>query len=76
MLRWRLWRGVYARVEPMAGLMGTGDWQSDSLHLQGTVLAGARLGVDLDTPLGPIRLEQGFNNLNRRQALIRVGRWF
>jgi NTE family protein len=76
LLRWRLWRGVYARVEPMAGLMGTGDWQSDSLHLQGTVLAGARLGVDLDTPLGPIRLEQGFNNLNRRQALIRVGRWF
>ncbi|MFN0100339.1 MAG: patatin-like phospholipase family protein [Gemmatimonadaceae bacterium] len=76
LLRWRLWRGVHARVEPMVGLMGTGDWHSDSLHLQGVVLGGARLGVDLDTPLGPIRLEQGFNNLNRRQALIRVGRWF
>ena len=76
LLRWRLWRGVYARLEPMAGLMGTGDWHSDSLHLQGRLLSGARIGVDLDTPLGPIRLEQGFNNLNRRQALIRVGRWF
>jgi len=76
LVRWRLWRGVHARVEPMAGLMGSGDWHSDSLHLQGIVLGGARVGVDLETPLGPIRLEQGFNNLNRRQALIRVGRWF
>ncbi|MCC7003210.1 MAG: patatin-like phospholipase family protein [Gemmatimonadaceae bacterium] len=76
LLRWRLWRGVSARLEPMAGLMGTGDWHSDSLHLQGVLLSGARIGVDLDTPLGPIRLEQGFNNLNRRQALIRVGHWF
>lgn len=76
LFRWRLWRGLHARVEPMVGLMGTGDWRSDSLHLQGVVLAGARLGVDLDTPLGPIRLEQGFNNVDRRLALIRVGRWF
>jgi hypothetical protein len=42
----------------------------------GLLLIGARVGVELDSPIGPIRVEQGFNNLARRQALIRVGYWF
>lgn len=76
LLRWRLWRGVYGRLEPMVGRMGLNGGRPDALGLIDRTLSGARVGVELHTPLGPIRLEQGFNNLRQEQALIRVGRWF
>ena len=39
-------------------------------------LAGARAGVGLHTPAGPIRAEYGYNSLHRGTIFIRVGRWF
>lgn len=39
-------------------------------------LAGARAGVGLHTPVGPIRAEYGYNSLHRGTIFIRVGRWF
>lgn len=76
LVRWPLWRRLLGRVEPMVGVSGNGDFFSGTGALDGTVLFGARVGVEFETPIGPIRVEQGFNNLNRRQALIRVGHWF
>jgi predicted acylesterase/phospholipase RssA len=76
LLRWPLWRALHARLEPMVGVTGVGEFFGGPGALDGTLLAGARVGVDLDTPIGPIRIEEGFNNQDRRQALIRVGLWF
>ena len=76
LVRWPLWLGLLGRVEPMVGASGTGDFFSGAGQLGGTLLVGGRVGVEFETPIGPIRVEQGFNNLNRRQALIRVGHWF
>lgn len=76
LLRWPLLRALNARVEPMVGMTGVGDFFGGPGALDGTLLVGARVGVDLDTPIGPIRIEEGFNNQDRRQALIRVGLWF
>ena len=39
-------------------------------------LAGARGGVGLGTPVGPIIAEYGYNSLHRGTVFIRVGRWF
>jgi NTE family protein len=39
-------------------------------------LAGARAGLGLDTPVGPIRAEYGYNSLHRGTIFLRVGRWF
>ena len=39
-------------------------------------LAGARGGFGVDTPVGPIRLEYGYNSLHRGAVFVRVGRWF
>lgn len=39
-------------------------------------LVGARGGLSLDTPLGPIRAEYGRNSLHRGAVLVRFGRWF
>lgn len=39
-------------------------------------LAGARGGVGLRTPVGPIIAEYGYNSLHRGTVFIRVGRWF
>jgi predicted acylesterase/phospholipase RssA len=39
-------------------------------------LAGARLGVGAETPLGPVRLEYGWNTSGRGAAFVRLGRWF
>lgn len=76
LVRFPLWRRVLGRLEPMVGMTGNGDFRRGPGALDGVLLVGARAGVELDTPVGPIRLEQGFNNQGRSQALIRVGHWF
>ena len=76
LVRWPLWRRLRGRIEPMVGMVGNGDLERAPGTLDGLLLFGGRVGVELDTPIGPIRLEQGFNNQDRRQALIRVGHWF
>ena len=47
------------------GLFGERGW-----------LLGARIGLETDTPLGPVRAEYGWNNAKRGALLVRVGRWF
>lgn len=75
--RWTLWRQVKGRVEPMFGVIGNGHGLFErSGATDGLIMAGVRIGVELDSPVGPLRVEQGFNNQNQRQALIRVGYWF
>lgn len=75
--RWTLWRQVKGRIEPMVGIIGNGPGLFRRIGpTDGLVMAGVRIGVELDSPVGPLRVEQGFNNQNRRQALIRVGYWF
>lgn len=77
LLRRRIWRGVKARVEPMAGIVGSGTGLFERRGaLEGVLLVGARAGVEFDSPIGPIRVEHGLNDRDRRQALIRVGYWF
>ena len=75
--RWPIWRQVRARIEPMAGMIATGPGLlRRNGPTDGLIMIGARIGVELASPIGPIRLEQGFNNQGQRQALIRVGYWF
>lgn len=38
-------------------------------------LIGGRIGVGSETPLGPVRVEWGVNDLGRRAVFLRVGRW-
>lgn len=77
LFRWPVWRRVLGRVEPMVGAVGNGaGFLARRTVPDGEVLVGMRVGFELNTPVGPIRLEQGFNNLDRRESLIRVGYWF
>ncbi len=77
LFRWPLGRLLNARIEPMAGIVGSapGIFVRRGAD-QGLVLAGLRVGIDLESPIGPIRVEQGFNNQDRRAALVRFGYWF
>jgi NTE family protein len=76
LIRWPLWKRMHGRVEPMVGVTGRGGFLQGPDALDGVIIAGARIGFEVETPIGPIRLEQGFDNQDRRQALIRVGYWF
>lgn len=49
---------------PEGDLLGGAGW-----------LAGGKLGLGIDTPLGPIRLEYGLNSEHRSTVFLRVGRW-
>ena len=65
-------------AEGMAGAMGMGSGllqQRDSTDF-GKLYVGARIGLEVATPIGPIRVEQGFNNTGKRALLVRVGYWF
>ncbi len=39
-------------------------------------IGGVRLGVAIDTPIGPVRTEYGYNSDDRGALLVRFGRWF
>ncbi|HEX6535674.1 MAG TPA: patatin-like phospholipase family protein [Gemmatimonadaceae bacterium] len=63
---------LLARAELAAGNTAT---VGTALPMRGW-LFGARAGVGVDTPVGPIRLEYGYNSLHRGAVFVRVGRWF
>lgn len=63
---------VHVRLELAAGSTAQGG---DLIPNRGW-LAGARGGVGLSTPVGPIIAEYGYNSLHRGTVFIRVGRWF
>jgi predicted acylesterase/phospholipase RssA len=63
---------VTLRLEFAAGrsadegdLLSADDW-----------IGGARGGFSVETPIGPVRLEYGYNTADRGALLVRVGRWF
>jgi hypothetical protein len=63
---------VLVRLELAAGATAIGG---DLVPRNGW-LAGARAGLGVDTPVGPIRAEYGYNSEHRGTVFIRVGRWF
>ena len=63
---------LLVRLELAAGATAVGG----DLAPRDGWLAGARAGLGLDTPVGPIRAEYGYNSVHRGTAFIRVGRWF
>ena len=75
-LRLPLVRRLSARVEPMVGVLGAGGLRAGTGAYVGDLLGGVRAGLELETPFGPIRVEEGFIGRGPRQALIRVGHWF
>lgn len=60
------------RVEPMVGASGGGE----GLLPDGDAVAGIRMGFNLFTGLGPIRVEYGVSEGSRDGLLVRLGRWF
>ena len=48
-----------------SSLFGDGEWQ-----------AGLWAGLESPTPLGPVRIEYGWNNAGRGALLFRIGKWF
>ncbi|MEO8199354.1 MAG: patatin-like phospholipase family protein, partial [Gemmatimonadota bacterium] len=67
-VRGKLW----LRVEPMVGATSN----VGSLFPEGALSVGARVGLDLATSLGPIRVEYGVGEKGRDALLVRMGRWF
>ncbi len=72
LLTYRVLGPLLARLELAAGATAMGG---DIAPSDGW-LAGARAGLGLDTPVGPIRLEYGYNSAHRGAVFIRVGHWF
>jgi hypothetical protein len=57
----------------MIGAVGGGD---DGVLPGGEAITGIRMGLNLSTGLGPIRVEYGFGDEGRDALLVRLGRWF
>lgn len=69
---------IHAVLEGMTGSIGDGSGflvRRDSSYF-GRIYGGVRAGVEANTPIGPIRVEEGFNNAGTRSLLFRVGYWF
>ncbi len=77
-MRQKLSFALRLRIEAMTGEVGRGvgvlTRQAGTNY--GELFAGARAGIELETPIGPIRVEEGIANTGQRAILIRVGRWF
>ena len=77
-VRRRIANALSIVTEVMTGAIGTGNGfltRRDSSYF-GKVYVGARAGIEAHTPIGPIRLEEGVNNVGTRALLLRVGYWF
>jgi len=72
MLSYRVLGPLLVRVDLAAGATAVGG---EVIPRHGW-LAGARGGAGLDTPVGPIVAEYGYNSAHRGALFIRVGRWF
>ncbi|MEP7226234.1 MAG: patatin-like phospholipase family protein [Gemmatimonadales bacterium] len=60
------------RIELAAGRSAFGG---DLLASDGW-LAGARVGLGAETPVGPLRFEYGLTHAGREAVFVRLGRWF
>ncbi|MGE3524313.1 MAG: patatin-like phospholipase family protein, partial [Gemmatimonadales bacterium] len=67
-----LFGAIRFRVEPVVGLTST----AGNAFPEGTALWGVRTGLNIDTPLGPVRAEYGLSKGKRDGILVRIGRWF
>ena len=76
LFRWPVYGRLLARIEPMVGVTGNGGFLRDPIVGDLKPIFGARIGGEFETPIGPVRVEQGFSGSGRRQALIRIGHWF
>ena len=63
------------RIELMAGMVseGYGVLTRVANTTEGELFGGARAGLEAETPVGPIRVEEGVANTGQRAILIRVG---
>jgi NTE family protein len=59
------------RAEPMLGAVA-----EEGIIPDGETLAGIRMGLNLFTGLGPIRVEYGISDGGGDALLVRIGRWF
>ena len=78
LIRRRIAPLIRLRIEGMAGAMGRGNGflrQADSTNY-GRIYSGVRFGFETPTPIGPIRVEEGLNNVGTRALLFRLGYWF
>lgn len=83
LLKYLVGHGLYLTAESVGG----GVFDEDSLRAQsqgftsradkytGREVSGARYGLEIETLLGPIRLEVGHNSTGRTQATFSIGSW-
>ena len=64
---------------PLVGRMEAGlgrSAQGGPLIKDSGWVAGARIGLGAETPVGPVRFEYGAVNEGRGTFFVRIGRWF
>jgi NTE family protein len=77
LVRRRVMGPLALRVEGMAGAVGNGDgFLRRGSGYDGEWLTGVRGGVEIATPVGPVRFEYGVNDAGRTAGFVRVGTWF
>ena len=62
-------------IDGGGGQLPPGYFIDGQLLKSGGWLVGGRVGLGADTPIGPVRVEFGVNDLGRSNGVLRVGRW-
>ena len=72
---WPLRPRLRAEVEPMIGRIGTGGLYTGTDPAHGQLHRGLRVGLAVETPLGTLRVSEGFAADGGRAAYVRFGEW-
>lgn len=68
---------VAVRIEGMVGAVGSGaGFLRRGASYDGEWLEGVRGGLQIRTPIGPVRLEEGVNSRGDWSGFVRTGTWF
>ncbi|MCU0618306.1 MAG: patatin-like phospholipase family protein [Gemmatimonadaceae bacterium] len=68
--------GIFGPLDAVATVMVGQSARDAARPLAGGWITGARLGVGAETPIGPLRVQYGFNDADRNLWFLRLGRWF
>ncbi len=72
--KYRLAGPLHLVIESAGAAMADEDPLTGS-YIERPVIGGEALGLELATPVGPVRLSYGHNTIGRKQAMFTIGAW-
>jgi hypothetical protein len=74
LLKYQLSGPLFLTIESSGAVIAQED-PLTGVYMPEEVIGGERIGIEIETPVGPVRLGYGHNTIGRKQATFSIGSW-